>query len=90
MSCNSSVRSFETSVASEDQPRPASVIKAWEDFVEEQVYPVPNAKAKSDYRNYEKPARDTVCEFYRQYHRHQTYDFVRQNAMRSCGATADR
>ena len=46
--------------------------------MEEQVYPVPNAKAKSDYRNYEKSARDTVCEFYRQYHRHQTYDFVRQ------------
>jgi len=61
-----------------DQSRPAYVIKAWEEFVEEQVYPVPNAKAKSDYRNYEKPARDTVREFYRQNHRHQTYEFVQR------------
>ena len=66
------------STASEDQPRQSHVIKAWENFIEEQVYPVPEARAKSDYRNYDKPARDTVREFYRQNHQHQTYDFVRQ------------
>jgi hypothetical protein len=64
--------------ASEDQPHPVNVIKSWEDFVEVQVYPVPAAKAKSDYRNYDKPARETVREFYRENHRYQTYDFVRQ------------
>jgi inositol oxygenase len=53
-------------------------MQAWEDFVEQQVYPVPGAKAKEDYRNYDKPARDTVREFYQQNHRFQSYDFVQQ------------
>lgn len=60
------------------QPQPANVIHAWEEFIEEGVYPVPNAKAKDDYRNYETPARETVREFYRENHRQQTYDFVQQ------------
>ena len=34
------------------------------------------AKAKDAYRNYAEPARDTVREFYRQNHTHQTHDFV--------------
>ncbi|MCA9011358.1 MAG: inositol oxygenase [Planctomycetaceae bacterium] len=63
---------------SDDLPGSANVIKAWEEFVEEQAYPVPHVKAKSDYRNYDNPARDTVREFYRENHRHQTYDFVRR------------
>jgi inositol oxygenase len=50
----------------------------WEKFVEEQVYPVPGAKAQDDYRNYDTPARDTVREFYRQNHRFQTFDFVEE------------
>ena len=50
--------------------------EAWEDFITEAVYPQPAAKARDDYRNYDKPARDTVREFYRQNHHHQTYDFV--------------
>lgn len=54
------------------------VAQAWEEFVEGQVYPVPGAKAKEDYRNYDSPARDTVRDFYQQNHRFQTYDFVRQ------------
>ncbi len=53
-------------------------MQAWEDFVEQQVYPVPGAKAKEDYRNYDKPARDTVREFYQQNHRIQSFDFVQQ------------
>ncbi len=52
--------------------------EAWEEFITDAVYPVPAAKAREDYRNYDKPARDTVREFYRQNHRHQTYDFVRE------------
>jgi inositol oxygenase len=55
-----------------------NAIHAWEEFVEEQVYPQPGAKAKADYRNYDSPARDTVREFYRQNHRFQTYDFVQE------------
>ena len=51
---------------------------AWEEFVVASVYPEPGAKAKADYRNYDAPARDTVREFYRENHRHQTYDFVQQ------------
>jgi inositol oxygenase len=47
----------------------------WEDFVEGR-YPEPAQKARDDYRNYDNPARDTVLEFYRLNHRHQTYDFV--------------
>ena len=57
---------------------PHDALHAWEEFVEEQVYPQPGSKAKADYRNYDAPARDTVREFYRENHRHQTYDFVRQ------------
>ena len=34
------------------------------------------AKTKDAYRNYDAPARDTVREFYRLNHTHQTYDFV--------------
>jgi inositol oxygenase len=57
-------------------PRQQSGLHAWEEFLEEQVYPEPGTKAREDYRNYDKPARDTVREFYRQNHREQTFDFV--------------
>jgi inositol oxygenase len=53
-------------------------MQAWEDFIEEQVYPEPHQKAAEDYRNYDNPARETVREFYRQNHRHQTLDFVQE------------
>ncbi len=55
-----------------------NALHAWEEFIEEQVYPQPGAKAKEDYRNYDKPARDTVREFYKQNHHGQTFDFVNQ------------
>src|SRR5438270_6440931 len=51
-------------------------LQDWEDFVEVR-YPAPGAKPRDDYRNYDDPARDTVRDFYRLNHRHQTYDFVR-------------
>jgi inositol oxygenase len=43
-------------------------------------YPEPQktAKSKEEFRNYEKPARDTVKEFYRLNHTYQTYEFVSQ------------
>ena len=54
----------------------AKVADAWEDFIEEKVYPEAGAKAKEDYRNYDDPANATVREFYRENHRFQTYDFA--------------
>jgi len=58
--------------------KPQGALHAWEEFIEENVYPQPGAKAKDDYRNYDNPARETVREFYRQNHRYQTVEFVRQ------------
>jgi inositol oxygenase len=55
-----------------------NALHAWEEFIEEQVYPDPGTKAREDYRNYDKPARDTVREFYKQNHHGQTFDFVNQ------------
>ena len=55
---------------------PHQVGEAWEEFVQEQVYPEPGTKAKEDYRNYENPARETVRAFYEENHRKQTYEFV--------------
>jgi inositol oxygenase len=49
----------------------------WEESVEAR-YPAPGQKSREDYRNYEDPARDTVRDFYRLNHRHQSYEFVRQ------------
>ena len=55
-----------------------NALHAWEEFIEEQVYPQPGTKAKADYRNYDSPARDTVREFYKENHRNQTFEFVNQ------------
>ena len=49
----------------------------WEDDLLKR-YPQDTHKEKSEFRNYEDPARDTVKEFYRQNHIYQTYDFVQQ------------
>lgn len=53
-----------------------NALHAWEEFIEEQVYPKPGTNAQEDYRNYDNPARDTVREFYQQNHREQTFDFA--------------
>ena len=63
---------------SSTDPNQRNALHAWEEFIEEQVYPEPGTKAKEDYRNYNKPARDTVREFYQQNHRGQTFEFVSQ------------
>jgi inositol oxygenase len=58
---------------------PLGSLDEWEDDLLER-YPDPekiaSAKSTESYRNYEEPARDTVREFYRLNHTHQTYDFV--------------
>jgi inositol oxygenase len=60
-----------------DHNNPLRSLDEWEDEVTAR-YPQPGQKAKGDYRNYDAPARDTVREFYRLNHRHQTYAFVLQ------------
>ena len=61
---------------SDADANPLDGLDQWEEFVERQVYPEPNAKAREAYRNYDHPARASVREFYRLNHRHQTFDFV--------------
>jgi len=60
---------------------PLASLDDWEDFVVTrypvQGQPADPAKDRDAYRNYELPARDTVREFYRLNHLHQTHDFVK-------------
>ncbi len=65
----------------ESEVNPLSSLDQWEEDVLER-YPDPEsiatAKSTTEYRNYEAPARDSVKEFYRLNHTHQTFDFVQQ------------
>jgi inositol oxygenase len=65
-------------------------LHAWEKFVEDQVYPEPGMKAREDYRNYDDPGRDTVREFYRENHRHQTHAFSREKRAEFLGLARRR
>ncbi len=60
---------------------PLSNLDEWEKDVLER-YPDPSViaqnKGTEEFRNYSEPPRDTVKEFYRLNHTHQTYDFVMQ------------
>jgi len=56
---------------------PLNHLDDWEQSLE-QRYPAPDAKPKEAFRDYRAEARPSVKEFYRQNHRHQTLDFVRQ------------
>jgi inositol oxygenase len=65
---------------SKNDHAPLSSLDDWEDFVVAR-YPVEGkpadpSKDRDAYRNYDTPARDTVREFYRLNHKHQTYEFV--------------
>lgn len=51
------------------------MMELWEDDLLER-YPENPTKSKEEFRNYDDPARDTVREFYKQNHQHQTYSFV--------------
>src|SRR5687768_12928297 len=63
-----------------DEINPLENLDMWEEDLLKR-YPDPEQIAKGktadQYRDYETPARDTVKEFYRLNHLHQTYDFVR-------------
>lgn len=65
-----------------NEQSPLHRLDEWEDFVENSLYPEPGAKKREDYRNYDNPARDTVREFYRLNHQHQTYAFVQEKKAR--------
>src|SRR5262245_891142 len=54
---------------------PLRRLEDWEGFVEAR-YPPPGGKPRDDYRNVDGPERDTVRDFYRLNHRHQTHAFV--------------
>ena len=60
---------------------PLSSLDVWEDDLL-QRYPEPESiaqgKSTEEYRNYDKPERDSVREFYRLNHTYQTYDFVQE------------
>jgi inositol oxygenase len=60
---------------------PLKSLDEWEDDILRR-YPDPEtiatSKSTEAYRNYETPVRDTVKEFYKLNHTHQTYDFVMQ------------
>ncbi|MBI2423687.1 MAG: inositol oxygenase [Candidatus Hydrogenedentes bacterium] len=64
---------------SEKEKNPLASLDQWEDDLLER-YPEtgynPNGKAKSAFRNYDAPPRDTVRDFYQLNHRYQTLDFV--------------
>jgi inositol oxygenase len=64
---------------SESEINPLSSLDIWEDDLLDR-YPDPesiaDSKATEEFRNYDKPARDSVREFYRLNHTYQTYDFV--------------
>jgi len=63
------------------EANPLPSLDLWEEDLLER-YPDPESIAKSkdtsEYRNYETPPRDTVREFYRLQHIHQTYEFVQE------------
>jgi inositol oxygenase len=62
---------------SNEEVNPLKSMDEWEEDVLER-YPTPHepAKPKDGFRNYETPVRDTVKNFYRLNHTHQTFDFV--------------
>ena len=68
----------------ENQNQPLASLDEWEDDLLRR-YPNPEdiatSKATEAYRNYEEPARDTVKEFYRLNHTHQSFDFVKEKKL---------
>jgi len=68
-------------MTSNNVAEPLSSLDQWEEDILLR-YPEPKSVAKEKevdaYRNYDDPARDSVREFYKLNHEHQTYDFVLQ------------
>lgn len=67
-----------TTKFTEKEKNPLKSIEVWEDDVLIRYPEAKTTKSKTEYRNYDTPERDTVREFYRMNHKHQTYDFVQE------------
>jgi inositol oxygenase len=65
----------------EKNTKPLAGLDEWEEDVLRR-YPdaetIATSKSTEEFRNYEKPVRDTVREFYRLNHTYQTFDFVQE------------
>ena len=68
-------------VTAQPNPAPLNSLDQWEDDLLER-YPDPaninKEKKTEEFRNYAAPPRDTVREFYRLNHTHQSYAFVKE------------
>lgn len=62
-------------LSDEEKKKSHNLMEMWEDDLLDR-YPETAHKEKNEFRNYDKPARDTVEKFYRVNHQFQTYDFV--------------
>ena len=61
---------------------PLTELDEWDDFVAERYK---EGKSENEFRNYQEDANPRVTEFYRQNHRFQTLDFVKQKKEQYCG-----
>ena len=62
-------------LSKEQKKKAHDVMEMWEDDVLTR-YPEKQEKKKEEFRNYDAPEIDTVRQFYKTNHEHQTYDFV--------------
>ena len=68
--------------SSNKSDNPLRRLDDWDEFIERDVYPQPDHKAREEYRNYDELDRDGVREFYRLNHQRQTFDFVQRMKQR--------
>jgi inositol oxygenase len=64
--------------------QPLRELEEWDDFVATRYK---QGKSEEEFRNYQQDANPNVTEFYRQNHRFQTLDFVREKKAQYCGLT---
>lgn len=64
--------------------QPLKELDEWDDFVATRYK---QGKTEEEFRNYKADANPTVTEFYRQNHKYQTLDFVREKQKEYCGLT---
>jgi inositol oxygenase len=66
------------------EKQPLRELDEWDDFVATRYK---QGKSEEEFRNYEQDANPNVTEFYRQNHRFQTLDFIREKKAQYCGLT---
>jgi inositol oxygenase len=67
--------------------QPLQELDEWDDFVATRYK---EGKSEEEFRNYAQDANPRVTEFYRQNHRYQTLDFIKQKKAEYCGLTRDK